>query len=706
MNKKSILVVDDDEMSRLLISQVLSSDIYHIIEAKDGVQGLALFNEYLPDLVLLDVDLPKLNGFEVCQLIRDSEQGKRVPIIMITGMDDTKSIENAYRLGATDFMIKPINWSLFSHHLRYVLRNSYYFKSLKESESRLEYAQQIARLGYWELEDSDGHLLLSRQLSKMLCLSSLKFENGRDFLLDLIHPSERFYIKNVLSQAFSDGCAFKLDVRINLPDNDLLHVQLQGKLLENSNHSLPTISGIMQDISELKESQKRLVHVAHHDALTNLPNRVLFRQKLERAMQRADRLERKVALLFIDLNRFKQVNDSLGHEAGDVLLQEVALRFSGVIGDHDMVARFGGDEFAILLDSIEDLQQIPVFIQRLQAIFDIPFNINNEIIYIGSSVGISIYPDNGQESAELLRNADTAMYQAKKSEQGNVFFYSSELTESTIKRWSLENELRDALDNHHFILLYQPKVCSNTQLMTGVEALIRWPRKNNPPTFPSEFIPLAEETGLIIPLGKWVIEQAVRQLKDWKNTVCEHLSIAVNVSSRQLYGEGFTDFVAATLTRAGVSAAQLEMEITEEHLVPSNQEQTIQETLKNLTDLGIKMSIDDFGTGYSSLSQLKSMPISILKIDKSFIDHIPDNKQDVAIIKSIISLAKNLELEVVAEGVETLEQLICLRNNHCQMIQGYYYSRPVSEIEIKKLLESNRWNNEPVTCLLEEGLRY
>jgi len=691
MNKKSILVIDDDEMTRLLINQVLTKDIYHIIEAKDGVEGVALFDLHSPDLVLLDVELPKLNGFEVCQIIRDKEKGKRIPIIMITGMDDTKSIENAYRLGATDFMIKPINWSLFHHHLLYILRNSNYYKSLKESESRLEYAQQIAKLGYWELEGEQGYLFLSKQLSKMLMLPSFKFENGSDVLLSLIYPPERLYIQNVISKAFNDGKAFKLDIRVQLANEDLLYVQLQGQLLEAPRDGVPVLSGIMQDISELKASQERLVHVAHHDSLTNLPNRVLFRQQLESAMQRADRLNKKVALLFIDLNRFKQVNDSLGHEAGDLLLREVASRFTGVIRQSDVVARFGGDEFAILLDSIENLQQLPTFIKRFQALFEVPFKINNENLYIDSSVGISIYPDNGLNSSELLRNADTAMYQAKKSEKDSVFFYSSDLTETTVKRWSIENELREAIDKNQFKLLYQPKVCSNSQSMSGVEALIRWPRENNSPIYPSDFIPIAEETGLIIPLGKWVIEEAVRQLKAWENTPCQHLSIAVNVSSRQLYEEGFHEFVVATLNAAIVSPTKLEIEVTEEHLVPTNQEKTIKETLKKLTDIGIKISIDDFGTGYSSLSQLKSMPISILKIDKTFIDHIPDNKQDVAIIKSIISLAKNLQLEVVAEGVETIEQLICLRDHHCENIQGYYYSRPVSEIEIKSLVENNPW---------------
>ncbi|WP_413694233.1 putative bifunctional diguanylate cyclase/phosphodiesterase [Psychromonas sp. KJ10-2] len=284
------------------------------------------------------------------------------------------------------------------------------------------------------------------------------------------------------------------------------------------------------------------------------------------------------------------------------------------------------------------------------------------------------------------------MYQAKKSEQDNVYFYSSELTEKTIKRWSTENNLRESLENNDFILLYQPKVCSQTQVIVGVEALIRWPRENKVPIYPSEFIPIAEDTGLIVPLGKWVIEQAIEQLNLWKNTACDHLSISVNVSSRQLYNEGFTEFVIGALKNSNIPAFKLELEITEEHLAPTNQEAKIKETLKNLTDIGIKISIDDFGTGYSSLSQLKILPISILKIDKSFVDNIPGNSKNVAIIKSIISLAKNLNLKVVAEGVETIEQLICLREYNCEMIQGYYFSKPITHLEIEQLVLKKSWS--------------
>ncbi|WCE28714.1 EAL domain-containing protein [Vibrio sp. SCSIO 43137] len=689
MDRKLILIVDDDEMTRLLLREALSSQqLYTIYEAEDGAEALELYSEHNFSLVLLDVDLPKLNGFEVCKFIRESAIGQDVPIIMITGMDDKASIEKAYELGATDFMVKPINWSLISHHVRYVMRSSRNLKALRDSENKLEHAQRIAHLGYWELDCESLQIKFSRQAMRMLSLSSARHENGAELFVSLVHKTEQLNLKLLLQRAITEGASFTLDARIALSGNDYIYTHIQGQKLKENSSSLV---GTIQDISELKESQARLSHVANYDLLTDLPNRILFQQLLERAILRAERYRRKVALLYIDLDRFKNVNDSLGHDAGDALLVEVARRLKSVIRSYDGVARLGGDEFAITLDAIENEQDAIHFTHRVLNLFQQPFSIAGKTIYVEASIGISFYPDNGVGQEELLRNADTAMYQAKRSDEQRLAFYSDELTEQTLKMWTLENELRKALEKQQFSLVYQPKVQPDGETVVGVEALLRWNRPDLPSVSPAEFIPVAEETGLIIPIGKWVIVNAIKQLQSWKGTSCEHLSIAVNVSGRQLHSQELSQFIEQQLNQAGVCAHQFELEITEDFLIEGNSEKSSPDVLDELDNLGIRMAIDDFGTGYSSLSQLKNLPISILKIDKTFVDNIPANSKDVAIIKSIVSFADNLGLQVVAEGVETREQAQCLRQYGCGLIQGYYYSKPVSAEEIMQMIE-NRGN--------------
>jgi len=695
MNRKSILIVDDDDVTRLLLSQALSAGAdYQLYEAVDGSQALDQFATHAIDLVLLDVELPTLDGFEVCRCIRNSQKGSGVPIVMITGSDDTDSIERAYQLGATDFIAKPLNWALLGYRLRYILRTSANLDALQQMEKRLDQAQQIARLGYWELNLTTDRLLISRQLRSMLQLPGLSFNQGLEQLVNLVHPDDRIAFKLVLRQSSFDGCRFNQDLRLLLADNKLLYVNVQGQQADNGGLAGSMLMGTMQDVSELKESQQRLTHMAHHDALTDLPNRTLFLQMFERGIQRAERMQRKLALLFLDLDRFKNINDSLGHGTGDLLLQEVARRLKQAIRNYDVVARFGGDEFAVMLDAIDDEHDALHLSKRIQQVFASPFYLGDHTLYTAASIGISLYPDNGTSSEQLLKNADTAMYQAKGSEQHQLAFYSDALTSATIKRWQLENELRQALDQGLFSLLYQPKILADSGQMSGVEALIRWRRDAETTLLPEEFIPIAEDTGLIIPIGNWVIREAIQQLQRWQGTECSKLSIAVNISGRQLLNDQLCEFIASELQQAGVAAERLELEITERYLIPNSELPHCLKQLERLCELGVRVAIDDFGIGYSSLSQLKHLPISSLKIDRSFVKHIAESKQDQAVVSSIINLASSLQLQVVAEGVETESQLAQVNRIGCHLVQGFIYSHPVSAEQIASQLHEQRLRTE------------
>ena len=686
MSSNTILIVDDDEMIRILLRQALSKESYTVYEAENGIKAMDLCDLHHPDVVLLDVNLPDISGFEVCQFIRGTAYGADIPVIMITGMDDTQSIEKAYEYGATDFIIKPINWYLISHHIRYIIRTSNHLKALRKSEKKLESAQNFARLGYWELNIRKDYLSFSKQLTELLGISCSHFEYGLDYLLMLVHPSERLYVKTVINQAQIDGKKFHLDARLLLGNDQLMFIQFQGQKVINRKKEV-LLNGIIQDISELRKSQSRLNHIAHHDALTELPNRTLFQLQFEMSLQRALHHNQKVALLFIDLDRFKNVNDSLGHDIGDALLCQVANRIIGVIRPSDTAARLGGDEFAVILNDVENIENIFSLSERIISVFDQPFHLESKVLYSEASIGISVYPDHGDTPARLLRNADTAMYQAKRSEN-KMELYSDELTAVTLKKWSMENELRKALKENSFVLLYQPKVEPKRGHIIGVEALVRW-KKDGKLISPIEFIPTAENTGLIIPLGKRILAQAVMQLAAWQGTSCEHLSIAVNVSGRQLRNDNLDDYIDNLLKEYGVKPELLELEITEDFLIQSDSKNNSLEALNSISKLGVSMAIDDFGTGYSSMAQLKNLPISTLKIDKSFVDGIPNSKKDIAIIKSIINIAKNLELEIVAEGAESAEQVAFLKKHECDFIQGFFYSEPVSEKLIMELIEKN-----------------
>ncbi len=463
---------------------------------------------------------------------------------------------------------------------------------------------------------------------------------------------------------------------------------LESQVIQRTAELKSVNEKLHHDLEERKRVEQSIRHMAHHDALTGLPNRALFRDRLTHAMAQADRYHQKLAVMFLDLDRFKAINDTLGHNVGDQLLKIAAERLRSCVRDCDTVARLGGDEFTVIVEDIIEERDASAVAQKILDTLSQPFNLYGHEVFISVSVGVTLYPSDDENADNLLRNADSAMYRAKEFGRNNFQFYVAEMNVKAHERLRLESALRRAQDRNEFMLYYQPRVDLLSGQMIGAEALLRWRHPELGLVSPAEFIPILEETGMIIPVGDWALREACRQNHDWQKMGLMPIRMAVNLSVRQFIQRDLAGAVIQALEATGLSAQFLELEITEDLLLEHNQ--TNIATLTRLRNLGIHISIDDFGTGYSSLSYLKRLPIDTLKIDQSFVRDIgtdPDNK---AIASAIIAMASSLRLNVLAEGVETEEQLAFLRAQGCNEIQGFSFSHPLPAEEFEQLLREGR----------------
>ncbi len=442
---------------------------------------------------------------------------------------------------------------------------------------------------------------------------------------------------------------------------------------------------IASDISAIKRTEERLEHLAHHDSLTSLPNRMLFTDRLMQATALARRNKKMIAVMLLDLDRFKEVNDTLGHRLGDHLLVEVSRRLKYSIREADTISRLGGDEFAVILSDISAIEKAAQVAQHFIQAVSVPFEIEGHEIYITTSIGLTIYPADSDNIETLLKNADTAMYYAKSRGKNNFQFYTNEMNRRIIEKLFIESKLRHALDREEFHLYFQPQVEAATEKIVGMEALLRWVNPELGDMPPSKFIPIAEDTGLIIPIGEWVIQEACRQAGAWQEQGVPVMNLSINLSARQFHKQTIVETISGILRETGFDPQHLELEITES-VIMQDVEENIQ-TLRRLKDLGIRLSIDDFGTGYSSLNYLKRFPIDVLKIDQSFVRDITSDHDDSSVVTAIIALAHSLNLKVIAEGVETVEQLTFLKERGCDEVQGYYFSKPIPGNRVKDLFK-------------------
>ena len=669
---------------------------FEVAEAGDGEEGLCLFRERAPDLVLLDIEMPKLDGFNVCEEIRQSDQGARTPVLMITGLDDLDSIRRAYEAGATDFASKPVNWLVICQRVRYMLRMNEAFDDLRCSQARLADAQRIARLGNWELDLGAGGFTASEELLRLYGLESCDEEVTLDVILSRVHPDDRGLVRNALERSREEATALSLDHRVNLPDGAVHTLHLQADPILDESGNLRALSGTAQDITERIRAEEEIRFLAYHDSLTRLGNRRLFTERLRFSLAHARRHREIVAVMFLDLDHFKRINDTLGHSVGDLFLQRVAGRLKNCVRDSDCVSRavgngtdatisrFGGDEFMVALSNIQNVEELRQVASRILDTMAGPFNVEGRDVVVTASLGIAVSPQDGEDVDSLIRNADAAMYEAKRQGRGVYQFYKLAMNDAVNRDLQLESDLRKAFDRGELLLHYQPKVELVSGRVVGFEALVRWQHPELGMIPPNDFVPLAEQAGLIAPLGEFVLRTACAQARAWREMGFPPLRISVNLSAHQFRNEGLADTVVQILQETPLSPRSLDIEITESAMMRSK-DVTIS-VLQKLKGIGVTVSLDDFGTGYSSLSYLKGFPIDTVKIDRAFVRDLTTDPDDAAITAAIISMAKSLSLRVVAEGVETEEQLAFLREHGCDEMQGFLFSPPMPADEATEFL--------------------
>ena len=606
----NILVVDDIAENLKMLSSTLTRQGYQVRCAKNGSLALSGVNKILPDLILLDIKMPDLDGYQVCQKLKAQEHTCSIPVIFLSALDDVLDKVKAFEVGGVDYISKPFQ--------------------VKEVLVRVknQLALQLAQAQISEL---------NRELEQRVQQRTIQLKNA----------------------------------------NQLLR----------------------REIDERRRVQQKLVHDALHDELTGLPNRTLMMERIELAIRQDRKIPSyRYALLFIDLDRFKIINDSLGHLIGDRLLIEVSSLLKDCLRESDLVARFGGDEFVILLDGIVDLQDAAIVCERIQQKLQSPFKLNGQNIFTSASIGIVFNCDRYQNPTELLRDADIAMYRAKAKGKARYEIFDRAMYEETIKLSELENNLRHAVERQEFVLHYQPIISLEDNQLAGFEALIRWQHPTKGLISPTEFIPIAEDTKLIVDIGEWLLHEACQQLQQWQKEFAEvrqisSLKMSINLSTQQLQEPEFINKLDRILVKTGIDGSSLKLEITESVLIEP--EGRVQDTLQQIRDRKIKLSIDDFGTGYCCFDYLNRFPIDNLKIDRSFIEQMNYGSRNLAIVTSMITLAKNLGMDAISEGVETHQQLQQLKDLGCEFGQGYLFAKPLTSTVIESMFKNypKSWPN-------------
>ncbi len=636
-NGIEILVVEDSATQAERLRHLLDEHGYATSVASNGREALEQLAQHRPTLIISDILMPEMDGYELCRCVRADQRLNDIPLILLTALTDPRDVLKGLECGADNFITKPFSEEYLLSRIHHILLN-----------------------------------IELRKTQKVELGTQLAFKGERYFI-----TSERQQILDLLLSTYETATEKNRELIAAQDQLRELNATLERKVDERT-------AELKAEIECRKQTEESARHLAEHDSLTDLPNRRLLVTLLDAALRSAQRSRCKVALLFLDLDRFKAINDILGHEAGDVLLKAVATRLSARLRRSDVVARLGGDEFTVLLGELSRAEQAGDVAKEILEIFHPPFQMAGQTLYVTTSIGISLYPDDSDTAEGLLRRADLAMYDAKDQGRNTYRFYNPAVDRRARERVQIENSLRQALAGGGLVMVYQPEIDLRTEKVVGLEALVRWHHPELGLLDPGRFIPLAEESDLIMALDDWVLYTVCAQARHWLDQGVPPVPIAVNLSAKRFESSDLVEVVSRCLAENRLAPEQLELELTERTLM-HRIDQSV-ERMRELVALGIRIAVDDFGTGYSSLSYLKQLPISKLKIDQSFVRDIATDPDDRAIIQAVTALAHTLNKRVIAEGVETEEQRAFLAATGCDEAQGYLFTAPLTPDQLPEVL--------------------